>query len=66
LGSVARAGGDARDPKSHQFKRSVPCVLEGGRDAIAVLAVKAKPLRGRFASLDRSARRWLLLAMSLW
>ena len=36
------------------------------RDVIAVLAVKARPLRGRFASLDRSARRWLLLAMSFW
>jgi hypothetical protein len=23
-----------------------------------VLAVKAEPLRGRYASLDRSARRW--------
>jgi hypothetical protein len=30
----------------------------GGPPAIAVLAVKAEPLRGRFASLDRSARRW--------
>jgi hypothetical protein len=36
------------------------------RDVIAVLAVKAKPLRGRFASLDGSARRWPLLAMSFW
>jgi hypothetical protein len=26
--------------------------------AIAVLAVKAEPLRGRFARLDGSARRW--------
>jgi hypothetical protein len=26
--------------------------------AIAVLAVKAEPLRGRFARLDRCARRW--------
>jgi hypothetical protein len=26
--------------------------------AIAVLAVEAKPRRGRFASLDGAARRW--------
>jgi len=32
--------------------------------AIAVLAVKAKPLRGRCASLDRSARRWRLVCKS--
>jgi hypothetical protein len=32
--------------------------------AIAVLAFKAKPLRGRFASLDRSARRWPLASKS--
>jgi hypothetical protein len=44
-------------------------------NAIVVLAVKSrrmrsirpgKPLRGRFAPLDRSARRWLWLAMFLW
>jgi len=27
--------------------------------ASAVLALKVKPLRGRFANLDHSARRWL-------
>jgi hypothetical protein len=43
-----------------------PLPLTNRRDAIAVLAVKAKPLRGRFASLDGSARRWLLLGMSFW
>jgi hypothetical protein len=32
--------------------------------AIAVLAVKAQPLRGRFASLDGSARRWRLVCKS--
>jgi hypothetical protein len=35
-------------------------------DAIAVLAVKGKPLRGRFAPLDRSARRWLFGFHVFW
>jgi hypothetical protein len=34
--------------------------------AITVLAVKAMALRGRFASLDRSARRWRLVSKSRW
>jgi hypothetical protein len=29
--------------------------------AIAALAVKVRPLRGRFASLDGAARRWRLI-----
>jgi hypothetical protein len=32
--------------------------------AIAVLAVKVKPLRGRFANLDGCARRWRLVCKS--
>jgi hypothetical protein len=34
--------------------------------AIAVLGVKVEPLRGRFANLDPSARRWLFSTMSFW
>ena len=34
--------------------------------ASAVLAVNVKPLRGRFANLDRCARRRLFGSMSLW
>jgi hypothetical protein len=40
--------------------------ISTGRAAIAVLAVKVKPLRGRFANPDRSARRRLLATMSFW
>ena len=37
-----------------------------GPRATDVLAVKSKPLRGRFAPLDCSARRWRLATMILW
>jgi hypothetical protein len=36
------------------------------RVAIAMLGVKVKPLRGRFANPDPSARGWLLASVSLW
>jgi hypothetical protein len=40
--------------------------LGNRRAAIAVLAVKATRFAGSFADLDRSARQWLLAAISLW
>ena len=46
-----------RDDRAGRFHR---------RAAIAVLAVKVKPLRGRVANPDSSARRWLVATMSFW